>query len=296
MSYSAFQNNPIFIDLTQAALSTGWTTDGNIATHDSCVAGNLYLLDFPLTIGQRYTYTYIINYINAGYVTTNFGAHQTTSGLVQETITATATQLYFFANGGCQIENFVIDISYVPLGNYAQNTIAWSERQNKWTSFYTYDPDCAFSMFTKTFPSKNGDVYVQEANTNQRCNFFGVQYPATIEVSTNEQPTRVKTYLSLNYQANQLLLSPSIFTSLGQQSQLFSGNFLYATYNDGTLIYSNEGMYKASLLRDMNIDIYNGPPLKGNWMTVELQTTSPSTPLALYTTEVQYAHSAQGIR
>lgn len=300
--YQAIENNRILIDLTQAARSSGWTVNGTTASHDSCNSGNLYLLNYPLTIGQVYRYTFQINYVTTpSYVTTNFGMPQTVSGLVDEAFTADATQLYFFANGECQIQDFAIEVDRVEVGIYEQNTIAWAEKLNKWTSFYTYIPESAFSLFTKSFPWLDGEVYVQEANTSDRCNFFGVQYPATIYFSTNQQPSLAKTYIAVNYQANQLLITPpsGIGTQTGQTSELIAVDFLQEVLADAVspsvFVYEAEGLYKASYMRAFP-DLINGNELKGNYLTMGLQTTAPSGILVLFTSEVEYVHSYQNIR
>lgn len=297
---TALQGTPIVISLTDLARSSGWSVDGSIATHDSCIPGNLYIINYPITPGLTYRYTYQILTVGSGYVETfvgtNHGAQFTTPQFVDETIVAGTGELYIFANSICSIENFSIETVQVLTSQTQQNTIAFSEKVKKWCSFYSYIPDNAFTLFIDTFSFYNGNIYVHQHGSNARGNFYGVQYGAEINFSTNEQPSVVKTYLGINYQANQLLLSPSIFTQLGQQSQLFSGNYLQATYNDGTQIHSIEGMYKSSFLRDMNVDLYNGSPLKGNWLTLNLVTTSPSTPLILFTTEILYAHSYNNIR
>lgn len=301
--FTGQENNNIIIDLTQVALTTGWSVseDGSVATHDSCNPGNLYLLNYPLIIGQTYRYTYQVNYVTSGYVATNLGGHISIAGLVDETVIATSTQLYFFSNGSVQIQDFNIELDEEILPADAQNTIAFNEKINKWTSFYTIAPDSGMSMFTKTFVFKDGDAYVQEANTPFRCNFFGNQYPATIWFSTNQQPTLAKTFQSLNYQANQLLVTPSlgINTSTGQQSELINIDFLQATYHDGInpdiLVYEAEGLYKASFMREFP-DLVNGNILKGNYMVIGLETTASSGILTLFTTEVEYNHSMQNIR
>ena len=299
---TAIENNRIIFSLVDAARTTGWSVDGILATHDSCQPGNLYLLDYPLTIGQTYKYSYTINYITSGFVTTNMGAHHSVAGLVTETITATGTQLWFYANGACQITSFAIQVSVPELGEYAQNTIAFNERLNKWTSFYTIAPDDGFSMFTKTFVMNNGDIYVQEANTPLRCNFFGVQYKSTIWFSTNQQSSLPKTYESINYQANQLLITPpsGINTANGQVSELIPTDFLQEILADNispsVFIYQVEGIYKSAFMRDLQSDIINGPILQGNWLQMGLQSTAPSGVMVLFSTEIDYTHSFANTR
>ena len=301
MSYTAIENNRIIIDLTQAALTTGWTlsSDGTSASHESCNAGKLTVINFTFIPGQQYRYTYQLS-ISSGYIQTNFGTAKTVSGFIDETVTATASQMYFYANGVCTISNFSVELYSPVLDSQAQNTVALSEKLGKWTSFYTYAPDSAFSMFTKTFPSKDGNSYVQETGTSNRCNFFGVQYPATIWFSTNEQPTLSKKYIGVNYQANQLLTTtPSgINTSHGEVSELINVDFAQETLTDGVTTitqYDSEGLFSAPFVRSFP-DLINGNILIGNWMQMSLQTNSPSSVLNLFTTEIKYVHSYQNIR
>lgn len=306
MSYQGIQNNPLFIPLTEVAISTGWTMSNNQATHQSCNDGFITMNNYSVVIGKSYKISIIVNYITSGIlygvVGGAVGSHLTAPGLYVQQFTAITTEApKFYANGNCQIQSFAIETvtSVVPFN--AQNTIAFAEKINKWTSFYTFVPDSAFSMFTKTYSFNQGDIYLHEANTPNRCNFYGTQYPSTIYFSTNQQPTLAKTFQSINYQANQLLVTPSlgINTSTGQQSELINLDFVQATYHDGVnpdvIIYDSEGLYKSSFMREFP-DLVNGNQLKGNWMTIGLETTSPSTILALFTCEIEYNHSYQNIR
>lgn len=299
---TAIENQPIIIDLGALALSSGWTVSGQVATHDSCNAGNIYIINYPLISGQTYTYSWQVITCTSGFVQANLGtaqgAAQTSPNILTETITATGTnpQFFFFSNGNCSIQNFTISLVAVQTSPTQQNTISFSEKTKKWGSFYSYIPDNAFSLFTDTFSFYHGGAYLHEQGQLERCNFYGVQYPATIFISTNEQPTVSKTFIAVNYQANQLLVAPSIQTSTGQFSELFTGNFIQEQYNNGQIIYSSEGLYKASFLRDMTVDIINGPQLKGNWLTMALVTTSPSTPMNMFSSEINYVHSYQNIR
>jgi hypothetical protein len=109
-----------------------------------------------------------------------------------------------------------------------------------------------------------------------------------------------KTFLSVNYQANQLLVTPSlgINTSTGQKSELINVDFEQQVLTDGAITvicYEVEGLYKGSFMREFP-DLVNGNPLKGNYLTMGLETTAPSGILVLFTTEVSYNHSYQNIR
>jgi hypothetical protein len=306
MSYVGTENNPLFIPLTAVAVDTGWIVDGSVATHVACNDGNLTLNNYAVTAGTTYKISVIVNYITSGILYANLGgtsgANMTSSGLWVQTITASNNGgLLFYANGNCQIKSFAIEVSTDIVSQYAQNTIAFAEKINKWTSFYTFVPDSAFSMFTKTFSFQSGNVYLHEANTPFRCNFYGTQYPSTIYFSTNQQPSIGKLYQSINYQANQLLVTPpsGITTQGGQTSELISQDFLQMSLADNVspsvFVYQVESLYKANFLRDIS-DIVNGDTLIGNYMQIGLQTTAPSGILTLFSTEVEYVHLRQNIR
>src|ERR1700743_1250222 len=95
----SLQGTPITISLTELAVSSGWAVDGQNASHDSCNAGSLYLLNYPLTPGLTYVYSYKVISITSGYVQaflgTSHGAAVITPGIVTETVVANGNQLSF---------------------------------------------------------------------------------------------------------------------------------------------------------------------------------------------------------
>lgn len=294
MSYSALQDTPIVINLLTAANDNGWTQDGVTATHSSCNDGVTTNDSYPLFAGQSYQVSYAVLSISDGYVQVQSpgsnGAEQTTANLYVETITPTSNGFVdFYSNANCQIQAFNIQNITPDPGN----TIAYSAKTKKWSDFRSFYPDYGWSLYTRSITAYRGNLYTHDNGSDDRCNFYGTQFTSSIKFSTNQQPTIPKTFLSINYQANQLLITPStgVTTSLGQVSNLVSQDFLQAQYNDGSNLYTSEGFYKASFLRDMNVDIISGDPLKGNWLQIDLVNTSPSSPLSLFSTEIIYAHS-----
>lgn len=301
---TAIENNPIVISLTDLALSSGWTIDGSLATHSSCNAGNLYILNYPLTIGQSYTYTYDIQSISGGYVEaflgTNHGAQYTTPQFVEETVVANGTQLYLYSNANCVIDNFAIGLVLEAVSPTAQNTISYSEKSQKWVSFYTYIPDHVFALFTDVFPFYLGDAYVLQSGSENRNNFFGKDYQSIIQFVDNVAPTVPKSYLSLSLQSNELMVTGDngISTSLGQISELAAFDFIKDYLTDGVSSYNVntiEGVYSANFLRDKNDDLLNGTPLKGNYIIITLISTTNTT-LLLYTVNIVARYSPIGSR
>lgn len=308
MGYSVLQNSPIFINLLDAANYTGWSVDGVIATHSSCQPGNMNLMGYLIVPCTSYSVTYQVISISGGEVQLTFGGIAgsvvTTPGYVTQTFTSATNSAFIYSNANCQIQLLAVQTNPLPISPAQQNTIAYSdhtggeEETDKWGSFYTKIPDIGGSLFENTYEFNQGQMYVAQHNSGNRCNFFGTQFPATIVFSTNQQPSISKTFLSVNYQCNELLVTSAsgIATSLGQLSELIPTDFLQQEYTDGSQIFSVEGIYKASFMRDMKVDIINGDPLKGNWLTISLTTESPSAVLNLFSTEIAYNHSFANTR
>ncbi len=300
MAYSAIQGNPIYVDLLTAANNTGWSQNGAIATHVSCNAGLITLLQGGgVVAGNTYQVSYIVSSISGGYVQLRAGGAsgvaRTSSDIYVENITpVTNGVIQFYSNANCTLTAFnIMDVT-----DDIGTTIAYSVKSSKWSDFRTFYPDFAQSLYTDFFSFKNGAMWRHQNGGEGRCNFFGVQYGSRIRFSTNQQPTISKTFLSVDYQANQLLTAPSggIETATGQVSELIAEDFVQADWGDGNVVYEVEGIYKANFMRDMTVDIVNGPQLKGNWMTIDLVNASPSLPLNVFSTEVSYVHSYSNTR
>ncbi len=244
--------------------------------------------------------------ISGGYVQpflgTATGTQRTTAGFYTETITVTGNSLFqFYSNANCVIEVFTIQNTFIDTNDKQTHTIAFSEVLNKWISFRSLVYDKAFSMFINTYSFNNGNMYVHDHQSESRNMFYGVQYPSIIKFVDNKEPLMSKSYLSINYQANQLLITTTdgIQTSLGQVSELIDEDWLKYTLSDGVTqvdVYDQEGIYSASFLRDKNEDIINGTPLKGNYCTIELKTVDNNNPLRLFTVGIVVNVSKVGAR
>jgi len=299
-NYSAIENNQLQILLTDVSRSTGWSVSGSVASHESCNNGSIYLLGYPLTIGATYEYTFEVLTITSGVVETNIGASHSTTGWVHEIEVATSSQLSIFSNGNCSITNFTIRLVETINDNKAQNTISFSEKTKKWVSFYSYIPEMAMSMFTKVFSGFDGDIYVHEAGSDSRNNFYGVQYQSIIQFVDNIEPAIPKTFQSLSIQCNELMITTpnGIQTSLGQISELAAIDYVKAFLDDGVSqvnVQALEGVYAANFNRDANTGLLDGDVLRGNYMIVELISTGAES-LLLYTINVVSRHSSIGSR
>ncbi len=301
--YSAIQNNPIQIDLVTEANVTGWTTnaDGS-AQHLVCNSGFLILKNYPVIVGHTYKVSYIVVNIDTGIVRVEIGGasgvSQSSPGTYTESIIAeTTTSVQFFSNANCTISNFVIkDVTIQDAV-----TIVYSTENKKWSDFRDIYPDYVWSIYTKLILAKDGAIYASENGSSDRNNFFGTQYASRVQIVDSKDPSAIKNWLSINYQCNTLLVTTvdGITTSLGQVSELADSDFVkdYLNQSGASInVYSIEGVYSASFLRDKNVDLLTGDQLKGNFLIIELVMAVPSDVLKLYTIDINSNISKIGVR
>jgi hypothetical protein len=305
--FSTLENTPLEIDLVAQARTTGWSFSGEIATHKSCNAGSIILTGRTIVAGQSYKISFFINSISGGYVQPfmgdTAGTQYTTTGFKEATILCSGTtpKLRFYSNANCEIQYLTMQDTATVTSAKQTNTIAYSERLNKWTSFYNYNPDCGFGLFINLYTFKNGNLYVHDKN-GTRNNLYGTQYNTIINMPFNQNVAFVSTFESMSVQSNVLMITTSegVVTSLGQVTDLIASDFTKSTLVDGNTtvtINSVEGVYSSSFMRDINSvgGIVNGDVLKGNWLTVEVITTA-STILRLFSVAVHSEKSFIGVR
>jgi len=278
MSFTTIQNTPITINLNQQANARGWSIVGDSAVHETCNIGVIKQSGYPIVAGLQYEFSYTIDYINSGLITAKLGnvngVPRSTTGFFVETITAVNTDtLEFYSNANVKISPITIRVITNVYNEKPTNTLAWSEKYNKWASFRGYSPDFGFSMFINMFMSLNGRNWVSTVQS-VRNNFFGVQNKSIIKFVANQDQIQPKTFQAISYKSNKLMITTSdgIETSIGQLSNLIDGDFLKDILNDGVStvnIYSVEGVFSAGFMK-AKPDVVNGDVLKGNYVTVEL--------------------------
>jgi len=287
MPQDILENTEVETDLTQWGRTTGWSLEGNIASHELCNDGSIVLNDFPLIVGETYSITFNVISITGGHIRVYAGNTASSNfiispGFKEELIQASGTnpEIRIFSNAECKIEVFGIKGTTVDVSLKKQNALAFNDRDdiNKWTDFRTFNPDCAFSMFTNLYSYKGGSLHVHNPESGVRNNFYGTQFKSIVKIVANAQPAETKTFESIHYKSNTLLITweDGITTSLGQVSDLVEEDFLQYTLESGVDrvdIYDKEGNYQAGFLRDKNEDLNNGSVLKGNYATIELVTT-----------------------
>jgi len=92
-------------------------------------------------------------------------------------------------------------------------TIAYSDKYQTWVSRYSFEPTC-YSTIGNSLVSFNDDGGVWSHDTNDsRCNFYGDQAEASIQVCSNQDPSAVKMFKSISLETNGTGWSGKVYTN-----------------------------------------------------------------------------------
>ena len=148
------------------------------------------------------------------------------------------------------------------------DTLSFEEATNGWVSFYDYKPSTGFSSQGKYFTTNSTTVYehyVTKVKTSPnpadvpRNSFYGAaSQPSILKFIFNPDPTRVKTFSTVNYEgSNGWEVTSLISDQTGAQLTPVSGNFIEDTsqriysYDEG--LYTEGGIsYRAGFDRKQN--------------------------------------------
>lgn len=277
MKFTVKQNNPITINLNNLVNYRDWTFEGGVATHISCNTDQTQLIKYAnIKVGTKYTISYELLNVNSGWIELSGGGvtlpqDSTPGAKTFDIITETTEPLIILSNGDLQIKNFSIVSEIIPPTTQTEGTVTWSEKLNRWISFRSYVPEAGFSMFTDLFTYKNGDLYKHSDQMTNRNSFYGENYESVLKFVSSS--AFVKNFQSLAVHSNKMLLTTEdgISTDRGQTSDLVEEDFSI-----------RESIFYADFRRDKNVDIINGPRLKGRYQTIELTDTEPQKPLELF--------------
>lgn len=191
---------------------------------------------------------------------------------------------------------YIICMDEIDREDYSQPAFTLSfleSRDSKqgFESFLSYHPENICALNNLLISCKDGLIWTH--NNEIYCNFYGVQYDATITPVFNDQPLVKKTFISLMETANNIWYCPSMvsqatsYGSTNQESSIVSARFQYL-----------EGQYHAAILRDANSQggIINGDIMKGNYLKVKLQLVNPAAFYYLNTVSLKYIESPLNVR
>ena len=80
-------------------------------------------------------------------------------------------------------------------------TVAYDELVKGWTSFFTYVPELTTSCLGQYYSFKNNGIYQHYINPTYNS-FYGTSGPSSATFVFNPQPTRMKTFKTINYEGS----------------------------------------------------------------------------------------------
>lgn len=130
-------------------------------------------------------------------------------------------------------------------------TFAFSERQNSWTTRYTFTPTCYANCGDSMLSSKdNTGIWLHDVNED-RNNFYNASSgkASEIEVSFNDLPSDVKVFNSVSVETNAKSISADFFSS----DELKDTNSVGTPFSDGQT--SNYGSFYISDEQEGFVDL-----------------------------------------
>ncbi len=107
---------------------------------------------------------------------------------------------------------------------FAAETIAWNEKYNAFSTFYSLHPEGLCTNGTGIISFKNGALWTQNTNPLQ-ANFFDIQYQPELWVVLNEQPSIVKVLEGVGLESSEAWEVYQITTPSGQESNIIVSDF-----------------------------------------------------------------------
>jgi hypothetical protein len=164
----------------------------------------------------------------------------------------------------------------------SDETIAFNEPENVWTTYYSFVPEYYGKAATKMVSFKDGGLYLHGSNSVYN-NFYGTQYSSKIKLSTNMHPSTTKVFCNIATEGG-LWVAISFDTPEGQNSSLLASD------------YENlENVFYATIMRDINtvglsgfkVPIIDGDEMRSTYLLTTLENTS-TTKAFLYAADIGF--------
>lgn len=189
--------------------------------------------------------------------------------------------------GGVDNENNLVFFTFLDRADPTNNeTIAFNELTvdsqgviGRWQSFYSFTPECYGRIGDDVFVSiDNGQIYLHNNDTPNRCTFYGVKYKQEIHLVSNVNAKLNKVFNSIEISSNEpwtlpnddsIVITPDSTYPNGMQSKLRLADF-----------EQYEGDWRAPFLRDLlsgggstpnDYYLYNGRELRGRELLMKLE-------------------------
>lgn len=256
------QNNSVTFDITPYLTDRGWVIlSPNSMKHTPPNEGEFEVNYVNVQPSRTYEYSFQVSGMASGSLVFTMGGSSvsaiSTNGYFQgEITTVDNSPIKVWADGDVTISNINITEKITSEDRDGKmDTITWSENRKGWVTFKDLLPESGFSMFTKMFTLKDGNLWEHKIQGTTPNNFYGVQYSAKVKFPVSS--VGVKTYHTIALHSNKILgtTENGITTQLGNVADLITYDFT-----------SREGVHYANKLRDAVMD----DKLKGRYIVIEL--------------------------
>ncbi len=212
-------------------------------------------------------------------------------------ILQSVTKVNIYGVYDIRFNEYVISIdSFVANGvTYPAQTIAFNEKENLWSTNYSYAPEMMVSNGVNIIAFKNGSLWKQNENTIYN-NFFGVQYASELSFYCNAGPSNIKVFQAISLEGKfpwAVIVETPITDEnpLGQHTELLESNF-----------QMKEGFWYSEILKDdftPNIVAgapflpnarFEGKPMRGQYAYVKL-TYNNTVYTRIFAANIQFATS-----
>ncbi len=137
-------------------------------------------------------------------------------------------------------------------------TLAWCDAKKRWTTFYSFTPECYATLGADIYSFQQGAIYIHDKNPTRNLFYFGQQGVSKIKVVFNTEPDMLKVWNSnilktLQSDGKNNWYAPVISNDNNQLSRLVKGSW----------IKRGEDWF-ASYKRNLNDPTVANPIINGN--------------------------------
>jgi hypothetical protein len=185
-------------------------------------------------------------------------------------------------DGSVDIELPAVNATITSIICWDRETLAFNERLNRWTSFYSYQPEMMVGSNLDIISFKEGVLWKHNSNKT-RNNFYGTSYNSELTLVSNISPMAIKVYDAIEIEST-AGWSMEFVNAFGQKTSLETTDF-----------ENIEGVFWASFLKDENTPNVNFPIFEGDDMRCHSGTikliNKDTTDVKLFSASVRIATS-----
>jgi hypothetical protein len=171
-------------------------------------------------------------------------------------------------------------ITFNQVGESVAETLAYSEINEGFTTFYSFTPEHSEYLGSKLYTFSNGKPWVHGRGLYNT--FYNNPFITVIDMVFNGDYPTAKVARLIKVVSNNLFVPFSIISDTGCETSVFPDMFDLAENTDyDTGLYSNsiDGVYCAPIPMDVNSEggMFDGLPMRGKIFKIQLQTTVKTT-------------------